>query len=239
MVNTDTGVSGTIVPFDGRVQASVTKIYGLNNTYGLVARVLDAGTAVIVAQSSAVVVIGLSKQRALRLHPWRSKAYNTGAGLMVDESDVSAVPVGPVFDLTCQANKIPDSFLVNCPAGNQVLDTGWFGSMRYDGSPQYPCGVTSVNNNTNLFAVHNVFRRRTHEALRVTVIGPWPSNWWGYEVRAAASPGLVLTTRMRRVRMTRPARQRCVVTGSLACLAAAIAGALAHHALGPWPAAVA
>ena len=60
-------MSGTIVPVDGRAQGSTTQMYGLNSTYGLVVRIReDASTVAIAAQSSAAVVVGLSKKR---LHP--------------------------------------------------------------------------------------------------------------------------------------------------------------------------
>ena len=43
--------------------------------------------------------------------------------------------------------------------------------------------MTGNDRDTNRFTVHNVFSRQTHDTLRVTVIGPWPSKGWGYEVR--------------------------------------------------------
>ena len=177
--NSGTGASDTISAIDGRASASASQVYALNGTWGLVVDLRDADTGAILAQNSVAVAVGRSQERTFALlscgdDRW-SNAYDTGEGVTVDTWDVSAIPIGAVFDVTYQAYKIPDKFLVDYPPGGSprtthLLFCSGVSSVRHrsallwwqgGGKHAIRCSTTHVHLRCQLDTTHFVNLRRS------------------------------------------------------------------------------
>lgn len=175
------GESGSIRARNGQASTSATQMYTANGAYGLVVDVRDANTNTVLTQSSATVIVGLTKERDNTLGSCNDWSYSrsSGEGVTIDNWDVTAIPDGAVFDVRYEAFSAPVKFLVDYPNGNRVLDTGWRGSSRNNDSPLYPGGISGKGDGT----AYNIFSRLTQGIVRVTVVGPDLDTAWNYGVR--------------------------------------------------------
>jgi len=149
------------------------------SAYGLVAAVNDGASTL--ADASVVVIIGAAQDREEELNiceVWKA-AQSGGYGATVDNWDISAIPSGATFDIRFNAYQIPDKFMVEYPAGNIVLNTGWRGDSEYAGDPLYPGGIAGPGQGEVL----DIFTKAGINSFKVTVIGPHPLTAWDYEIR--------------------------------------------------------
>lgn len=164
---------------DGVATTTISRTYTSIGAFGLSASVIsDKGT---LAQTSVVVVIGETIERDNELSicdVWKA-ANQGGVGVTVDNWDISAIPLGAVFDIEYNAFGIPDKYVVEYPVGNTVLDTGWRGNPMFDGLPLYPGGVVGPGAGSEL----NIFSRLSSTKFRVTIFGPDPGTVWNYQIR--------------------------------------------------------
>lgn len=110
------------------------------------------------------------------------KAAQSGGYLGTEDTwDISAMPVGTVFDFRYNAYSVPDRFVVQYPAGVTVLDTGWRGEQSYvDNKPHlYPGGLAGSGGGQ----VDGIFTKGQANSFKVIVYGPEEDTRWEYEVR--------------------------------------------------------
>lgn len=181
--STSTGSSGTVPVNNGSASASVDYAYDTQGGYGVVAEVRNIYNNNVLATHSVLVTVGqVDVQRNITLeicNTW-SVSQDGGQGVTIDNWDVSMIPQGAVFDLYFDVYGIPDKFLVQYPAGgNIVLDTGWHGDNIYDGSSLYPGGVSGPVSDTE----SGIFSRLSNDYFSITVIGPDSGTRWEYQVR--------------------------------------------------------
>jgi len=111
---------------------------------------------------------------------WKA-AQSGGFGGTQDTWDISAMPVGTVFDLKYNAFSVPDRYVVEYPIGVRVHDTGWRGVQSYiDRNPQlYPGGLSGPGQGQE----DGVFVKGQANQFRVIVYGPEQGTAWNYEIR--------------------------------------------------------
>lgn len=164
---------------DGAARLDITQSYAEAGVYALVAVVESAGRS---ATASAIVSIGgATPEREVVLAScgdWVSQKAGS-YGVTIDRWDISAVPVGAVFDIKFDTFGIPDRILVVKPDGTLAHDTGWRGDARYDGDALYPGGVVGPKTGE----VPSVFKKTGGNSFTIQVLGPDPRTLWNYEVR--------------------------------------------------------
>ena len=111
-----------------------------------------------------------------------SASQSGGAGVTIDNWDISELPTGVTFDMEFDAYNIPDKFVVEYPIGTERLDTGWRGASSYDGDPDYPGGVESPGDEL----VEDIFEKKAENIFRVIVTGVDDRTAWEYKVRCRA-----------------------------------------------------
>ncbi len=167
---------------NGSASVTVTHTYTAKNVYGLAALVKQSGGSVLAAKAIAVA-IGANPEREMELAScdgWRASKEG-GYGVAIDNWDISAVPVGAVFDLRFDTIKIPDKIVVDYPDGVEVFDSGWRGAPAYDDSPLYPGGLDGGGKGGD----EGIFSKTDADTFKVTVFGPDPATKWSYEVRCS------------------------------------------------------
>jgi len=136
-----------------------------------------------VATSHSVhVFIGERSERDYDLdicNTWKA-ANSGGEGIYLDTWDITAIPDGAVFDLAFNTYCVPDKIIVENPAGQEVLDTGWRGCSSYEGNPNYPGGIAGPGQGF----VEALFQKLEDDtSFRVIVVGGEPGTAWDYQVR--------------------------------------------------------
>lgn len=168
----------------GKASIEISHSYSANSAYGLTVAVSDDTD--ILATGYASVLIGT--QSAGRNYTLTKADYDAdawvaansgGYGITVDKWDISALPKGCKFDLSFNAQSVPDKYIIEYPDGTIVLDTGWRGDSSYAG-PLYPGGIVGVGAGEE----DDIFTKGSQSYFKVTIIGPDPGTAWGYSMRA-------------------------------------------------------
>ncbi len=122
----------------------------------------------------------ITEERELELNicdQW-SEFNSGGVGGTLDRWDISMLPDGALIDVRFDTNQIPDLIIMEYPIGMERLNTGWRGSMRYEGS-QYPGGIVEPGVGEEL----GVFQKGAENSFIVKVFGVDRNTIWDYQVR--------------------------------------------------------
>ena len=185
----------TVQVIDGEASISISHTYNEEGAFGLVASIsepFDDGVGTIqyidVAKSSFIVVVGEKIEREYNLDAcdtWEVKT-DGGHGVTIDVWNIADIPPGAIFDMKFDTQNIPDKIYVMYQE-SLVEDTGWRGSLYYNGDPLFPGGVTHPGDDI----ASDMFTRlsQDQDSFTVTVVGPHSNTIWEYSIRCRYNLG--------------------------------------------------
>lgn len=185
--NFGTGESGssgsaTAAVSGGAASLQRSYTYSSSGAFGLNVDV-RLGSTILANAVAPVLIDATARQEELSIcDVW--SAYKSGAyGVTIDQWDISAIPIGAIFDVELDAYDVPDRLIIEY-AGSEVLDSNWRGEFSYiQESPSLYPGTYA---GTGLVTFTNVFTRVSNGMFTTKVLGPDPGTGWQYRVRCRA-----------------------------------------------------